>query len=76
MGEWLDRMILWVFSNLCDSMILSLNSMTMGGTGLGMAVVEPLPRAVRLPQASSVTTGKEITQGMFYRQSHQQRLCS
>jgi len=48
----------------------------MGGTGLGMAVVEPLPRAVRLPQASSVTTGKEITQGMFYRQSHQQRLCS
>jgi len=22
MGEWLDRMLLWVFSNLCDSMIL------------------------------------------------------
>jgi len=26
MGEWLDWMILWVFSNLCDSMILYLQS--------------------------------------------------
>ena len=26
MGEWLDWMILWVFSNLCDSMILWLPS--------------------------------------------------
>ena len=25
MGEWLDWMILWVFSNCCDSMILKLS---------------------------------------------------
>jgi len=45
MGEWLDWMILWVFSHLSDSMILSgrIASVLLAHGGVVLPLVELLP---------------------------------
>jgi len=61
MGEWLDWMIPWVFSNLCDSMILYLVNIIFSVYHIPIGTVMSVLRAVPIKK-SPISAGLSYTQ--------------